>query len=161
MKKNLTSCFKKENLGLFIIISVMILGLGCGKDDKNVSSVLAPSYYTFGTSDPKYLNAIPRNVSVSKSGANNAITWDAPAMTADMLAQLTGYHVYMNTVAPQGNAYYVNGPFDSSRSRSSDTATDGYTYTYTVTSVFYVWDTAYEFYTEIESLPSEAKVIAR
>lgn len=157
MKKNLISYRIKENLGFVLAVLAICFFSGCGKDDKNVTSVIPPSYYSFGTSNRKYLDATPLNPRARidpNDSTLNAITWSAPSMTTDLI----GYRVYMITRAPQGSGGYENGPEDRD---IYDTAANGYSYIYTITSVFSVLDTTYNFYTEIESLPTEPKVIDR
>lgn len=149
----------RNSLKFVIVFLTMVLLSGCGKDDKNVTSVIPPSSYTYGSSDSTYLNAIPRNLTVSAVGhdstAANVVTWDAPTMTTN----LTGYCIHITSTAlPTGLGAGYNGSDDTDW---YDSATDGYSYSYTVTSLFTILDTVYSFYYEIESYPTRPAVLDR
>lgn len=149
----------RNSLKFVIVFLTMVLLSGCGKDDKSVTSVIPPSSYTYGSLDSAYSNAIPRNLTVSAVGhdstAANIISWDAPTMTTN----LTGYRVYLtSTSLSTGLGVGYNGPDDTDR---YDSATDGHSYSYTVTSLFTILDTVYNFYYEIESCPTRPAVLDR
>ena len=166
MKKRFVSSLKKENLGFVVAILIMILTLGCGKDDKNVTSVVPPDYYLYGTgktsADAKYLNIIVQDLSVSTTAAGNLTTWSAPS-GAD--STLTAYKLEVISLTGEGTSIipatdtnkdiipYLAGT-DTSNVASG-------TYTYKVSCVFTIYDTLYSFYTQIESLPSRPFIISR
>ncbi|MFH1287295.1 MAG: hypothetical protein ABII25_01185 [bacterium] len=145
----------KKNLRFVIVSLALLVFLGCGKDDKNVTSVTPPSYYTYGASvDSTYLNAIPRDLTVTKGLAPvaNNIVWDAPVFTTNLI----GYNVV--TIAPGKES---KGFTSATNFSDTTNVTAGYSYTFYVTSVFSILDSTYSFYSQSESLPSGSAVLDR
>ena len=156
MKKNLLSFLKKENVGFVIVVLVMILGLGCGKDDKAVTSVTPPNYFDFGT-DSKYLNAVPLGLNVEDTTAINVIRWNVPTgFAAD--TTLTAYRIDVSSAVSFGSFFSPGRDFVIS---DTSNVTVGRTYTYTVTSIFTLLDTTYNFYFQVESMPSAPFIVIR
>lgn len=148
----------RKNLKFVIAFLTIVFLSGCGKDDKSVTSVIPPSFYTYGISDSTYSNAIPRNLEVTiHNDSTDSIRWAAPVFTTDP----TGYKIYVTTVGEE-STILVPGDITSILARvDTDTTCSLCTYTYRITSLFSIFDSTYNFYSEVESFPSAPFVLAR
>lgn len=147
----------KKNLRFVIVSLVIVLFAGCGKDDKSVTSVTPPSFYTYGAPDSTYLNAIPRSLEAAAySSTENRLNWVAPVFTTN----LTGYRVY-SMVPGKETIFSMSGDVTNMAETVNVVQGARCTVTYRITSLFSIFDTVYNFYSEVESLPSNPVVLTR